>query len=369
MARKKTPSKKFVEVTSKSYGNKLKGIKVYFEGRRPSKLRDDGSIKFGKNILELLQKQFERFRWIITEDTDVIELSYGINRVRTSQKTLQKMDSLLIERQRDIKQDIIKSTFTKVYPKAFKYDRPIKYKPGMLANIFTENILKSLSSDDKDALNKFIPEYLSKEAIASVSAVKASVQIKTLKELAAEIKQEINNERSENWWQKYIHRNILIIQQGYIHALDKLNVTVGNTKFPDFTLITHDGFLDILEIKKPSTLLLKQDTSRDNWYWETELSKAIIQVENYLENISRHSDAVRSYIKDTHKIDLKVLRPRGIVLAGDGRKFKTQKEKDDFRLLSYSTKNILFLTYDELVTRLENYIEVLEKHAQNGKSE
>ena len=44
--------------------------------------------------------------------------------------------------------------------------------------------------------------------------------------------------------------------------------------------------------------------------------------------------------------------------------FEDQKPKDDFRLLTQANKNITFVTYDELVTRLENYIEVLEKHSK-----
>ena len=60
---------------------------------------------------------------------------------------------------------------------------------------------------------------------------------------------------------------------------------------------------------------------------------------------------------------LKVVRPRGIILAGESGIFLTQKQKDDFRLLTQASKNIIFVTYDELVTRLENYIEVLEKYS------
>lgn len=131
------------------------------------------------------------------------------------------------------------------------------------------------------------------------------------------------------------------------------------------TLVTFDGFLDILEIKKSSTVLLKEDTSRSNFYWDTEISKAIIQVENYIENVSKNAESVRGYIKDEYQIDLKVVRPRGTILAGEYKIFTTQKQKDDFRLLTQANKNINFVTYDELVTRLENYIEVLEKHSKS----
>jgi hypothetical protein len=360
---KKTSHKDYVTVTSRSYGNKLKGTKIYFEGKKPASLRADGSISFGKNILELLQRNFENFRWIITSDTNEIKKEYGITKVRTSIKVLQKMYNLSMDRTRDVKEDIIQKTFSTIYPSNFTYKHAEKYKPGTIATILAEDILNDLSVDDKDALNKFLPNYISKEAVSSVNLLKAATQIKTLRELAEEIKTEIGNSRSESWWQDFIHKNILIIQQGYIHAIEKMNITIGGTKFPDFSLITHDSFLDILEIKKPSTILLKEDTSRGNFYWDSEIARAIIQVENYIENVLNYAGNVRGFIKDNHGIELKVVRPRGIILAGESGKFTTQKQKDDFRLLSMTTKNITFVTYDELVTRLENYIEVLEKNS------
>jgi hypothetical protein len=367
MAKSKSSPKKpkgFVIVTNKSYGNKLKGTKIYFEGKKPKKLRKDGTIGFGKNILELLKRNFTKFQWIITESNDEIKKSYGIHRIHTSVGTIQKMHNLSYARTRDVKEEIIMKTFSQIYPRSFKYGHSEKYRPGTIAEILNENILNDLSSEDKDQLNKFIPGFVAKESVSVVNVLKATTQIKTLKEIAEEIKNETQNNRSENWWQDFIHKNILIIQQGYIQAIEKMNVAIGNNKYPDYLLVTYDNFLDILEIKKPSTPLIKPDPSRGNFYWETEISKAIIQVENYIEYVSKNAEAVRGYIKDKFKIDLKVVRPRGIILAGQTQSFPDeQKPKDDFRLLAQSAKNIMFLTYDELSTRLENYIEVLERYS------
>jgi len=277
------------------------------------------------------------------------------------------MTSKTYARNRDIKNDILEGTFTKIYPESFTYSKTVEYKPGDLSKIVKDDIIANLSSDDKDALNSFLPEYIAKESASSINILKASTQIKTLKEMAEELKEELDKNRSESWWQHYIHKNILIIQQGYIQAIEKMNVALGNTKYPDFSLVTHDGFLDILEIKKPTTPLIKKDLSRGNFYWETEISKAIIQTENYIELVSKNSENVRGFIKDTYKIDLKVVRPRGIILAGKSKVFEDQKPKDDFRLLTQANKNITFVTYDELLTRLENYIEVLERHSVKQK--
>lgn len=366
----KVAADNFVVVTSRSYGNALKGIKIYFEGKRPKALKNDGTIPFGKHILEALKRRFndQRFRWIITSSEDSIVIERGIVRIRTSQQTLKRMNDSLWGRTRDIKNDTVSNVFSTIYPQYFKHRYVPVYVPGILSQTLDVGILPRLSNEDREAMNKFLPEYVSSESLNVVNLLKATTQIKTLKELATDLKGALEESYSENWWQTYIRRNILIIQQGYISEIEKMNVAIGDTKYPDFMLVTHDNYLDILEIKKPTTPLLRKDTSRHNYFWDVEIAKAIIQSENYIEHVQHHADTVRNYIRDKFGIELKVVRPRGIILSGDTRKFSGPKERDDFRLLCQSTKNIVFVTYDELFNRLENYIKVLEEHSKKPTS-
>ncbi len=360
--RNKSKKKNYIIVKNKSYGKKLIGTKIYYEGKKPNHLKNDGSIRFGKNILEFLNSKFKdnKYRWIITKEEDSIKQERGIYRVRTSTKLLDRMNSEFYERNRDIKNDIIRREFSKAYPKHFKRRIVPVYVPGKLSEMLSKNIVTRLSSEDRQALLDFLPDFISSESISSVNLLKAETEIESLRDLARDLEQSIKSIHAESWWQTYIRKNILLIQQGYIKAVEKMNISIGRVKFPDFSLVTHDSYLDIFEIKRPNTDLIKLDSSRDNYYWGLDMTKAITQVENYIENISKHSDQIRSYLKDEHNIDLKVLRPRGIILAGNTRGFSSQKEKDDFRLLSQGLKNITIVTYDELMIRLKNYIKVLE---------
>jgi len=357
--------KKYVVVSSSSYGKALKGQQIYYEGRKPTRLADDGRITFGKNILETLKKRFgSKFRWIITETTDVIEEKYGITNVRTSQQMLNRMFSENFDRSREVKIEIVQRRFFAAFPTYFTTVPPSAYVPGSAAKILSKDAIKKLSSEDKEAINKILPEFLKTEAMSSL-AIKA-VEIDSLRSLAEEFRTELSNQHAESWWQNYIQARILIMQQGYIRPIEKMNVAIGNTKFPDFALVTHDNYLDILEIKKPDTPILKADTSRGNYHWDTEISRAIIQVENYLEHITNNAAQVRSFIKDSYGLELKVVRPRGFILAGNSGEFSLQKQRDDFRLLSHGLKNVMVITYDELLTRLENHIKVLEQYQANA---
>jgi hypothetical protein len=361
----KTSVLKYVVVKNKGYGNALKDTKIYYEGKKPKGLGKDGSISFGKHILEALKRTLgDKFRWIITAEEDSIKLERNIYRVRTSQRTLKRMGGSLWDRTRDIKNDTVANFFSISYPTHFTQDETPVYVSGTLSHMLDGKILPRLSSEDRDAMNKFLPEFIASESLNAVNLLKATTQIKTLKQLATDLEKALNSTYNEGWWQIYIKKNILVIQQGYISAVDKMNVAIGGTKFPDFALVTHDNYLDILEIKKPNTQLLNYDASRKNYFWNPEMAKAIIQTENYIENVLHQAEAVRNYIRDTYSIELKVVRPRGIILAGDTRKFASDKERDDFRLLCLSAKNITFVTYDELLSRLQNYIKVLEEHSK-----
>lgn len=364
-AKKGGAPKKYVVVSSSSYGKALKGQRIYYEGKRPTRLGDDGRITFGKNILETLRKRFgSKVRWIITEKVDAIDEKYGIANVRTSQQMLNRMFSENFERSREVKIEIVQRRFFAAFPTYFTTAPPSAYSPGSLAKILSKDAIKKLSSEDKEAINRILPEFLKGEAMSSL-AIKA-VEIDSLRSLADEFRAELGNQHAESWWQNYIQARILIMQQGYIRPIEKMNVAIGNTKFPDFALVTHDNYLDILEIKKPDTPILKADNSRGNYHWDTEISRAIIQVENYLEHITNNAAQVRNFIKDTYGLELKVVRPRGFILAGNSGEFSLPKQRDDFRLLSHGLKNVMVITYDELLTRLENHIKVLEQYQTNA---
>jgi hypothetical protein len=114
------------------------------------------------------------------------------------------------------------------------------------------------------------------------------------------------------------------------------------------------GFIDVFEIKRHDTALLAFDSSHDNYYWKPEVAQAISQIENYIDAVIRNAAEYAKAVKRKKSIDIKVIRPRGYIVAGASQQFKTEKEFEDFRKLSASLKNISFILYDELLERLKN---------------
>ena len=176
-----------------------------------------------------------------------------------------------------------------------------------------------------------------------------------LETIVKEYEKRLSQQLSEADWQTFFRKYILLFNTSYVKAIEKLNVDLRG-KYPDFMLIDVFGYIDIFEIKKPSTNLLKHDDSRDNFFWDTEASKAIIQVEKYIQMLIKKDKDVKEIIQEKHGVDVKVVRPKGHIIIGQSSQLSSRKMEDDFRLLSGALKNTDVVMYDELLNNLKNTI-------------
>jgi hypothetical protein len=132
---------------------------------------------------------------------------------------------------------------------------------------------------------------------------------------------------------------------------------VVTTQFPDFGVITADDYLDLIEIKLPKTPLLSEDKSHNTYYWTADVSKAIAQVESYIDSVASKRAEMIVQIEKLTQIRLRIVKPRGIVIAGSTAEFTASPGKRDyFRLLNEGLKNVEIVPYDELSRRLRNTV-------------
>jgi hypothetical protein len=287
-----------------------------------------------------------------------------------------KVREIKQERNEDIRSTINDYLYDR-FPSRFSQETKTRnrYIPGSLANALDrENILERLNARDRHSLEQLIPNYLSniKATLAAPDKLKVvydsldAGKVIYFREIIQEFRRRLKKATQEEAdWQDFLSEHILILRSGYGHVLEKNSVTLQG-KFPDFMLIDPYGYLDIYEIKKPSTLVLRHDKSRDNYYWDTEIAKAISQVENYLHQVQRNSDGLINDIRRNKKVDINIVRPRGYIIAGLRSHLTDQKMVDDFRILNESLKNIDILFYDDLVENLETFVKRLG--VKKGKS-
>lgn len=249
-------------------------------------------------------------------------------------------------------------------------DTEAGYVPGRLAEVLGSDAMAThLSMDDREAIEHFIPDYLSsisgtlrakkklKVIYDSLDAGKKVYLSKVLSEFRKKLKAKVQNEQT---WQVFLSAYILVLRNTYGEVLEKKSVSLQG-KFPDFMLIDAYGYLDIYEIKKPGTALLALDRGRNNYYWHPEISKAIAQVENYIHQAQRHADTLRTDIQKSKGVEVNIVRPRGYIIAGTRSQLNNAKMTDDFRILSESLKNIDVILYDDLLASLEAFVERSEE--------
>lgn len=159
----------------------------------------------------------------------------------------------------------------------------------------------------------------------------------------------------EQIWQDFFEENIFIFDSRYIDFIPKHCIKTGRSSEPDFLVYDIYGCADIYEIKKSGTKILQLDKSHDNYYWSPDASKAIAQLEKYLYYCSENSSAIEKSIKVEKGIDVKIIKPKGVLVIGKSDEFKNdEKKKIDFEILRASLKNIEIVLYDEMYNRLNN---------------
>ena len=241
-----------------------------------------------------------------------------------------------------------------------------KYRPNKIAEMLDDpDVVDNLSDSDKIALQTLYPDLLEEMTFSLRSAPKVKIVtdgIKNSKKVYLEktideFEKKLAGSSSENVWQKFLHEHILTLLNTYAHVIEKQSVEMDG-KYPDFMLVDAYGYLDVYEIKKPQTTLLKYDKSRKNYYWDTELAKAITQTEKYMSSVQKNRFELENKFRKS-KLEARIVRPRGFIIAGKRSDLKDETMQEDFRILNDSLKNIDIICFDDLLDNLKALLDRL----------
>jgi hypothetical protein len=158
----------------------------------------------------------------------------------------------------------------------------------------------------------------------------------------------------EGVYQKFLQENFWMFGSEYSELLPNRTLVKGNIL--DFPLRrTVDGYLDIIEIKRPQNgLSLFRKDRRGNLAETSELVEAIAQADDYLANI----DAEQYQIKYHEELDVEKVRAK-IIIGRDGDEPQTKQ----LRRVNARTNRIEIITYDQLIRIVERILEILGNEA------
>jgi hypothetical protein len=185
----------------------------------------------------------------------------------------------------------------------------------------------------------------------------------SLDELRLRLTKDYHETRGKDSWQKWIYGNHWLLGVQYLTPIEKAKVGFDN--IPDFLFPTLDGFIDILEIKRPTFETIREDPSHaGSFIWCFEMNKAIGQVVNYIQTLELNQLQITKRINEQYEKEYPILihplKPRAFILIGNSGGWAT-RQKDAFRTLNYCLHGIEVLTYTDLISRGESIISMLGK--------
>ena len=269
---------------------------------------------------------------------------------------------------RDTKSALVVNFASKSFPNLkLKHKETNNNKTLILGNL-NKKLLEKLNVDDIEKIGEFyvkaVQKYKSAHLVQKLlGGFQKNAQFLTLQSVIKQYEKLLEEDPKEDKWQKFFEENITLFDNRYIKNLGKINIGLASTKFPDLTLVDIYGYVDFYELKRSrSTDLLRYDSSHKTYYWSAELTKAISQTSSYLQkakgNGSLLADAIKEKINIDNKnqLDVSIINPRAIIVAGSSKQLKNDAMKHQFKALRESMKDIEFLLYDEILDRLRNLL-------------
>jgi hypothetical protein len=214
-------------------------------------------------------------------------------------KKLIKTLSITNEKHNDELREIVAAFLTSKFPKKIALEAADfdTYQPGELAHILQKvNLRDALNQEDYEAIFKFMPDLLTADLKGKKTALK-EYRIRLLQQ-ARKVTDQIyiedvikefeanlsKRDLAEEKWQLFLGQKVFPYLTGYVATIDKEIINVEGKK-PDFILVDIYNFVDIFEIKKHSTRILVADESHETFYWGGDISPAISQCENYIDEL------------------------------------------------------------------------------------
>lgn len=225
-------------------------------------------------------------------------------------------------------------------------DQYIKIEDAEDAVLF-ERIRNRFTGQDAGAVlklmeeNELLPEHII-GAVVHRDRAKAVRQFREMLEL----------DLPERAWQAWFERNDWVLGSSHVVVLDERDIDVENQG--DYLIKSEDGFLDIIEIKKPGLRLWSGPLDHGNLIPHSDLVKAITQANNYLFQLEKKMNS----IEDVKRFSCPIARPRAVLLHGRSDGWQ-EMQFEAQRLLNSSMSSIQVLTYDQVLARAERALIVV----------
>lgn len=224
-----------------------------------------------------------------------------------------------------------------------------------------------IAPDRKKLINELIDKNYSIEIWEQLISSKPDLATKlslsriyeSRKAIVEEMESKIKESENEEYWQQLLSKNRWIFGNSYIGIIGERRTNISSTL--DHPLITEDGYLEIVEIKKPSFPFWKKTSSGEYFLYRGkylvphgELQCAITQGSNYIHETEREMDK-RSWANSHDGIY--PLKPKCLIVHGRSNNWG-DPESQSYRLLNDRLHGISIVTFDHMLLRAQQTLEL-----------
>ena len=218
-----------------------------------------------------------------------------------------------------------------------------------IAKLFSK--IQSFRIPDNEVVNKLMESGILTENLSV--AITAAERNRAI----SEFENAIIRGEAEQYWQKWFTNNKWILGSEYLNILSERDI--DEKHIADYLMRSIDGFLDVVEIKKPDLQFWSIDKSHNNLYPSSQLSAAISQCLNYLYRIELKSNSAE-FIE---RVGCKTVKPQCLLIYGRSNNWRDEHFRA-FRILNSAYHQLHILTYDQLLTRAKQLLGIEESEEE-----
>jgi len=220
---------------------------------------------------------------------------------------------------------------------------------------FDHQQVKHLKAIFADPDKQKVLDFIAKNNILPEDLI-ASIQNQTRINAVREFENMLDQNLVEQKWQEWLKQNDWVLGSEFVRILDEREI--DTTNITDYLMQAYDGFLDIIEIKRPGGSFHFWAESQDhgNCIPSSELIKAITQATKYIYEVERESNSVK-FLERVRNV--KTIKPRCILIFGRSNDWNNE-QKEAYRILNSSYHNLTIMTYDHVLLRAKIILNIDE---------
>jgi len=169
----------------------------------------------------------------------------------------------------------------------------------------------------------------------------------------------------ESDWQRFFEQHNWILGSDFVRVLDEREIDVDH--IADYLMQAYDGFLDLIEIKRPEGSMQFWASSLDHGHYvpHSDLIKAITQAQRYIYEVEREANS----LKTLERLDgVKAVKPRCTLIFGRSRDW-TAEQTEAYRIINAGLHSLSILTYDHVLERARRMLSIPAVSADSAGSE